>query len=165
MVHAQAAAEMKADWIALDKKLREVERAQTSLEAQAIAVAKRQQAIATWKQKAIATLQQRQLKGKADLDNERANLRRIQDNERFARGLDNTSWAIERWCKSVVRGVRGGLEEAEWRCSGTKTLVVAIAIHWLVLFPGVGILGLRFVLSDQCLESKECREVLRWLND
>lgn len=153
---------MKSEWIALDSKLREVERAQTALESQTIAVAQSQKAIADWKKKAIASLKERESKGKLLLEAERTKLRRIQGNERFAKWLDNSSWAMERFGKSFVTGVRGGLEEVEWRCGNTRFVVIAIAIHWLVLFPVLGAIGLRMVLSDRCLQVAVCREVLKW---
>mgnify|MGYP003513884721 FL=1 len=166
MVYAQASADMKSDWIALDSKLREVTQAQSALEVQAVTIAQRQQAIDVGREKAIATLKAREAKGEAMIRDERAKLRRIQNNERFAKWLDNTCWALERWGKGTAKGVgrwiHWMLAEIEWQSGRTQTIAIVIAGHWLILFPLMGAWGLRVALSDRCLQIEPCRGVLRW---
>lgn len=166
MTDAQASADMKSDWIALDSKLREVTQAQSALEAQAVTIAQRQQAIDVGREKAIATLKAREAKCEAMIQDERTKLRRIQNNERFAKWLDNSCWALERWGKGTAKGIgrwiHWMLAEIEWQSGRTQTIAIVIAGHWLILFPLMGAWGLRVALSDRCLQVQPCRAALRW---
>jgi hypothetical protein len=157
------------DAIAHAAQLTELEQKQAALEVQAVTIAQRQQAIDVGREKAIATLKAREAKGEAMIQDERAKLRRIQNNERFAKWLDNTCWALERWGKGTAKGVgrwiRWMLDEIEWQSGKTQVLVIVIAGHWLILFPLFGAIGLRVALSDRCLQIEPCRAVLRWAID
>jgi hypothetical protein len=166
MVYAQGSADMKSDWIALDSKLREVTQAQSALEAQAAVIAQRQQTIDEQGEKAIATLKARQAKGKAMIADERAKLRRIQSNERFAKYLDNACWTINRFGKGTAKGfgrwISWAIDEVNWQSGRFSVLIAVALVHWLVFFPLLGAWGLRIALSDRCLEIRLCQAALRW---
>jgi hypothetical protein len=93
--------------------------------------------------KAIAQQQQAIAKQRAT---DRKHARRL-NNKRFARWLDNTAWALRTWATS------------------SKTVLLLVALHWVVLFPGVAFVGLRFVLDgDRCIQSEPCRFIITWVN-
>jgi hypothetical protein len=94
------------------------------------------------KAKAIAQQQQAIAKQRAA---EREHARRL-NNKRFARWLDNTAWALRMWADS------------------SKTVLLLVALHWVVLFPSMAFLGLRFVMDgDRCIQSEPCRLVVNWV--
>jgi hypothetical protein len=154
------------DAIAHAAQLAELEQKQTALEAQAFTIAQRQKQIDVGREKAIATLKAREAKGEAMIQDERTKLRRIQNNERFAKWLDNSCWALERWGKGMAKGlgrcIHWALDEIEWQSGRTQTIAIVIAGHWLILFPIMGAWGLQVALSDRCLQVEPCRAVLRW---
>jgi hypothetical protein len=88
--------------------------------------------------KAIAQQQQSIAKQRAA---EREHARRL-NNKRFARWLDNTAWAIRMWADS------------------SKTVLLLVALHWVVLFPAAGLMGLHYILTGPCLEQEICKSVI-----
>lgn len=88
--------------------------------------------------KAIAQQQQVIAKQRAA---DREHARRL-NNKRFARWVDNTAWAMGQWANS------------------TKTIGLIVMLHWLVLFPSVGLLGLHYVLSGPCSQQAICKSVI-----
>ena len=92
--------------------------------------------------KAITQQQQAIAKQRAA---DREHARRL-NNKRFSRWLDNTAWAIRVWADS------------------SKTVLLLVALHWIVLFPAVAFVGLRFVMDgDRCIQSEPCRLVVNWV--
>jgi seryl-tRNA synthetase len=147
--------QLHRDSIANAQRIEDLAQKQQKLEAEAKAIASRSGAL----DKRESELKEQVQKAKADI-------RRIKNNERFAKWLDNSCWALERWGKGTAKGVgrwiRWMLDEVEWQSGKTQTIAIVIAGHWLILFPLFGAMGLRVALSDRCLQIEPCRAVLRW---
>lgn len=147
--------QLQRDSIANAQRIEELARKQQKLEAEAKAIASHS-----------GTLDKREADLKTRVQKAKADIRRIQNNERFSRLLDNTCWAVTRIGKGSAKGVgrwiHWVLAEIEWQSGKTLTVAIVIAGHWLILFPLMGAWGLRVALSDRCLQVEPCRAALRW---
>jgi hypothetical protein len=158
MVYAQASADMKSDWIALDSKLRQVTQAQAALESQAHVISQRQKLIDTQHEKALAVLAGREAKGKAQIKRKLAKVRRIQKNERFAKWLDNSCWGLQRWCETVIHKVN-------WWSGDIKVLFAVLGVSLFIVAPVCTTLSLKLLLSDRCIQTQQCRSIALWMAD
>jgi hypothetical protein len=152
---AQARLTLQSEWIANAQRIEVLAQKQQKLEVQAKAIASRSGDLS----KSEANLKRRIAKAKA-------NIRRIQDNERFAKWLDNACWTINRFGKGTAKGfgrwISWAIEEVNWQSGRFSVLIAVALVHWLVFFPLLGAWGLRIALSDRCLEIRLCQSALRW---
>jgi uncharacterized membrane protein YjjP (DUF1212 family) len=134
---------LQSEWIAQAKRIEDLSNAQRKLEDQAQAIASRS-----------GKLDKRETDLKKRISKAKANIRRIQNNERFAKWLDNTVWALQ----AVVFKV-------SWWSGDIKILIAVVALSLFVITPICTILSLRLLLSDRCFQIIQCRAVAVWMAD
>ena len=111
------------------------------------------------KAKAIAEVQRRR---EADLKE----VRRLRENERFARWLDNTRWAARELSKdfgtnigyaanSAWRTFIYKLEDPRWRLWILMACFVAAPV-------GSAVLAIKVTWRDRCFQNDQCIAVIRW---
>ncbi len=127
---AAARYRLKEDLVAQAAQIDQLDRKQKQLLAQAKAIAqtqaKREQAIAK---------AQTEFEAKAKAERERA--QRL-NNEKFAKWLDNASWAVRVFC------------------TDSHVLAWAIGITAIVLVPSTAALTIRTVVDEDCFKSPLC---------
>lgn len=101
------------------------------------------------------TKTQAEFEKKVKIERERA--RRL-NNEQFAKWLDNSTWALQKWCETVVFKV-------SWWSGDIKILTAVIAMSLFIITPVCTILSLRLLLSDRCIQMSQCRAVVMWITD
>jgi hypothetical protein len=144
---AQARLTLQSEWIANAQRIEALAQKQQKLEVQAKAISSRS-----------GDLSQSEANLKRRIARAKANIRRIQDNERFAKWLDNASWALQRCCETVVHKVN-------WWSGDIKVLFAVVGVSLFVVTPVSTTLSLRLLLSDRCIRNQQCRAVAIWMAD